>query len=187
MSCCPTCNGKSKVVDSRPTKRSIRRRRSCISCSYMWVTYELTEDLEGLLKSVVDRCEPLRKRLRHIESEMYELGKALRHIQTASAEPSGYTLPRGRPRQARANMWSNLELETLDASYNEYGAGVLAKRLGRSKLSVYQQARKRGLTRGRKHASTYKAEDLPEHQQGREVGCTTEASSSDCTEQSDHG
>ncbi len=167
MFSCPKCSGRSKVVDSRPTKRSIRRRRYCTSCGDMWVTYELTEDLEGLLKSVVDRCEPLRTRLRHIESEMYELGKALRHIQTAANEPTGYTLPRSRPRQARANLWSNLEMEVLERDYNDCGAGVLAKRLGRSKLAIYQQARKRGITRGRRHASTHKAEDLPEHQQGR--------------------
>lgn len=45
---CPICsNGETKVIDSRPTpdRRSIRRRRECLSCKRRFTTYEIVEDI----------------------------------------------------------------------------------------------------------------------------------------------
>lgn len=43
---CPECgrlNHDNRVVDSRPYKHTIRRRRECSFCSHRWNTYEATE------------------------------------------------------------------------------------------------------------------------------------------------
>ena len=181
---CPHCQGYTRVVNSRPTKRSMRRRRRCRSCGYMWTTYELIADLETLLKSVVDDCEPLRKRLRHIESEMYELGKALRSVQVAS-QGHGPTIALGLARQARQRTWTALERQNLVELYPTMPAVLLAERFGRTIQAVYQQARKLKLAKERRNASTHKAEDSTEHQQGCESREAAEASSSDRTIESE--
>ena len=41
---CPYCGfGESKVIDSRPTEDTIRRRRECMSCEKRFTTYEFVE------------------------------------------------------------------------------------------------------------------------------------------------
>ncbi|MGE7650532.1 hypothetical protein ACQKM1_22555 [Peribacillus frigoritolerans] len=43
---CPECgrlDHNNRVVDSRPYKHTIRRKRVCSHCSYRWHTYEATE------------------------------------------------------------------------------------------------------------------------------------------------
>lgn len=35
------CGGDSKVTDSRPHKKSIRRRRECLKCGTRWSTLEV--------------------------------------------------------------------------------------------------------------------------------------------------
>ena len=41
---CPYCGfDESKVIDSRPTEESIRRRRECISCQKRFTTHEIVE------------------------------------------------------------------------------------------------------------------------------------------------
>lgn len=49
---CPNCgriDDNAKVVDSRPYKQTIRRRRECSQCKERWNTYEVTEaELFGL-------------------------------------------------------------------------------------------------------------------------------------------
>lgn len=43
---CPKCgSGESKVVDSRPSKTSIRRKRVCLNCSFKFTTLEVVEEL----------------------------------------------------------------------------------------------------------------------------------------------
>lgn len=50
---CPNCglvNNDCKVVDSRPFKHTIRRRRECSECNHRWTTYETTkEEILGML------------------------------------------------------------------------------------------------------------------------------------------
>jgi transcriptional regulator NrdR family protein len=36
-----TCGGDSKVVDSRPSHDTVRRRRVCLECGRKWTTYEM--------------------------------------------------------------------------------------------------------------------------------------------------
>jgi transcriptional regulator NrdR family protein len=43
---CPNCgllDQNSKVIDSRPFKHTIKRRRECSNCHHRWNTYEATE------------------------------------------------------------------------------------------------------------------------------------------------
>ena len=37
---CPECNSSTKVIESRESSNSIRRRRECISCSERFTTHE---------------------------------------------------------------------------------------------------------------------------------------------------
>ena len=37
---CPLCKGETDVIDSRPTKNMIRRRRKCQSCGHRFSTVE---------------------------------------------------------------------------------------------------------------------------------------------------
>lgn len=47
---CPRCHhDNSKVVDSRPTKEAIRRRRECLKCHYRFNTYERVEQVPLLV------------------------------------------------------------------------------------------------------------------------------------------
>lgn len=41
---CPKCCGTTSVVDSRPARQTIRRRRKCDSCSHRFTTYETMEE-----------------------------------------------------------------------------------------------------------------------------------------------
>lgn len=49
---CPTCKGVSRVVDSRVTGNSIRRRRRCESCGERWSTYEVDSGVVAALNDV---------------------------------------------------------------------------------------------------------------------------------------
>ena len=41
---CPLCGNELRVVDSRPSGSSIRRRRDCDYCRFRTTTYEITMD-----------------------------------------------------------------------------------------------------------------------------------------------
>ena len=51
---CPKCNGKSRVINSRPYCNGIRRRRECSVCGYKWNTIEITMDLEDEVNAEPD-------------------------------------------------------------------------------------------------------------------------------------
>lgn len=40
---CPCCGGKTLVVDSRADDESVRRRRKCVDCRYIFKTIELED------------------------------------------------------------------------------------------------------------------------------------------------
>ena len=43
---CPNCGfNDSKVIDSRPTDKSIRRRRECLTCKKRFTTYEFIDEI----------------------------------------------------------------------------------------------------------------------------------------------
>lgn len=58
---CPSCSGKSMVVDSRPHKKGIKRRRSC-ECGHRFSTLETV--LKEVVKASVAR-PPSGKRMLH--------------------------------------------------------------------------------------------------------------------------
>ena len=164
---CPHCQGYTRVVNSRPTRQSMRRRRRCRSCGYMWTTYELIADLETLMTAVVKGCEPLRLRLRYIETEIYELGKALRSLQLL-AKGQGVNITRGLAHPARQRTWTGLERQNLTELYPTMPAVLLAERFGRTTQAIYQQASKMGLTKEKRNASSHEAEDSTQHEEGSE-------------------
>jgi transcriptional regulator NrdR family protein len=49
---CPVCGKNTKVYDSRAEEDSVRRRRVCLSCRYVFTTIELDEDLFERIKDV---------------------------------------------------------------------------------------------------------------------------------------
>ena len=68
---CPYCaHGESRVVDSRPTDDSIRRRRECDACQKRFTTYETVESLPMLVvkrdgaRQAFDRGKLLRSLMR---------------------------------------------------------------------------------------------------------------------------
>lgn len=54
---CPVCDGKTGVIDSRPTYESTRRRRECEVCGYRFFTVEVDEDLWAKVQQKVQETE----------------------------------------------------------------------------------------------------------------------------------
>lgn len=54
---CPYCAGDSQVIDSRPSKNGIRRRRVCKVCSRRFTTYERVAPVEVKVIKVGGRAE----------------------------------------------------------------------------------------------------------------------------------
>ena len=93
---CPYCGFvESKVIDSRPTENSIRRRRECLKCQKRFTTYEKLEEIsivvvkkdqsrqqydrEKVLKGIITACEKrpislsqMEKVADDIEGELYQ-------------------------------------------------------------------------------------------------------------------
>jgi len=97
---CPYCRvGDSRVVDSRPVRDTIRRRRECLDCRQRFTTYERIApisllvvkrdgrreqfDREKLYGGIVTACakrpisgEEIETVVGRLENELYALGKA---------------------------------------------------------------------------------------------------------------
>ena len=42
---CPECRShQTKVIDSRPTETTVKRRRACMMCGHRWSTQELAQE-----------------------------------------------------------------------------------------------------------------------------------------------
>ena len=58
---CPVCGcSETSVTDSRPTKHSVKRRRKCLQCDFVWTTYETTvntSDFNRIVSSARARLE----------------------------------------------------------------------------------------------------------------------------------
>ena len=56
---CSECSGESAVIDSRPSKTGIiRRRRQCLNCGYRWTTMEINEiDFDLLDDAITNLAE----------------------------------------------------------------------------------------------------------------------------------
>ncbi len=45
------CDGLTHVIDTRPTRKGVRRRRECLTCKHRFSTYEIpAEDIDGATK-----------------------------------------------------------------------------------------------------------------------------------------
>ncbi len=55
---CPYCESESKVVDSRESEKSVRRRRECLKCKKRFTTYERLEETELTIVKKDNRREP---------------------------------------------------------------------------------------------------------------------------------
>jgi transcriptional regulator NrdR family protein len=80
----PTCNGKYEdivVVDSRPARCHVKRRRKCTSCGYRFTTIEMMPKggVQTALNDYVlinkKQYEKLKKKMRGAIREMNEIGE----------------------------------------------------------------------------------------------------------------
>lgn len=95
---CPICSYRdSKVIDSRPTpdRRSIRRRRECLSCKRRFTTYEIVEDIpmvvvkkdnsreaydrNKLLSSIIHACDKRKVSKEQMETIVSEIERAMQN------------------------------------------------------------------------------------------------------------
>lgn len=100
---CPYCKEQeSKVVDSRETDESVRRRRECLSCGQRYTTYERVESsalyvvkkdgrreeynraklVDGIRKACAKRpvsAEVIDQFVDEVETELFKLGRAEVH------------------------------------------------------------------------------------------------------------
>lgn len=72
---CPSCGGKTDVVDSRPTDMGVRRRRQCFACGERFTTYEKMTivsdpDVTEALKEAIEINKSELKRLRMLEERI---------------------------------------------------------------------------------------------------------------------
>jgi transcriptional regulator NrdR family protein len=75
--CCPKCaSGLVRVIDSRPSGKSARRRRCCTTCEFRWTTWEYPEDIGNVIETM---------ELAHKEMEIAvdRWGKRIRNLRIA--------------------------------------------------------------------------------------------------------
>ena len=65
---CPKCKARTKIIDSRPTKTSVRRRHVCKACNHRFTTIEL-------------RFDEVKKQLRQFK----QIGKDLQKLKLLSS------------------------------------------------------------------------------------------------------
>lgn len=75
---CPDCGSDSKVVDTRPSYKRLRRRRACLKSGHKFTTHEVpsdaTEKIDEIIDFIVSNAEGQ-------EDDMIEYGQAqLREI-----------------------------------------------------------------------------------------------------------
>ncbi|MGI5841806.1 MAG: transcriptional regulator NrdR [Christensenellales bacterium] len=102
---CPFCNYEnSRVLDSRTTGASIRRRRECLACSKRFTTYETVEttpilvikndgsrqpfDAAKIKKGVIKACEKRPVSLSQIENIVSEIEKEIQNRLTGEVKSS---------------------------------------------------------------------------------------------------
>jgi transcriptional regulator NrdR family protein len=70
---CPKCDGKSSVIDSRPTSTNVRRRRECGTCFTRWSTHEVLigqDEAVDVVEGVIDLLTETRKAMRRVEESL---------------------------------------------------------------------------------------------------------------------
>lgn len=51
---CPECGGQTSVIESRPAKNNIKRRRECRECGYRFTTFEVRREHARALKDAME-------------------------------------------------------------------------------------------------------------------------------------
>jgi transcriptional repressor NrdR len=59
---CPYCHEETKVIDSRDSEESVRRRRECLKCEKRFTTYERAEIVDLIVVKKDDTREPFDRR-----------------------------------------------------------------------------------------------------------------------------
>lgn len=102
---CPYCaHTETKVIDSRESDTSVRRRRECLKCEKRFTTYERAELVElivvkkdnsreqferaKLLKGILKSCEKLPVEVEQIEQIVDEIERELRNQDTVEIKSS---------------------------------------------------------------------------------------------------
>jgi transcriptional regulator NrdR family protein len=47
------CSSDSQVLDSRPTAHQVKRRRRCLKCGYLWITFETSGETEAKRRAII--------------------------------------------------------------------------------------------------------------------------------------
>ena len=140
---CPSCRSATDVLDSRPTSRSVRRRRECRKCKLRVTTFESPLNL-------VDMLEKLRRRMRNLETEVVDVVECIRDYTSGKR-----TRPkRGRSRDrkvpatlTRRRRYSDDEVQRISAAYAESPADVVGVAFGRSAAAIRRLMSERGIVK----------------------------------------
>lgn len=73
---CPECGLDSKVYDSRSRRRSVWRRRECLTCKYRWSTFEViyVEGMDPYPMCIEDGCHQPKH-----ENPIHKYGRCRKH------------------------------------------------------------------------------------------------------------
>lgn len=90
---CPKCEGKTSVVDSRPTcKIEVRRRRVCRSCCYRFTTYESERPLTTADRRVIERqLEKFEQMLRGTVEQLEKRNDNIQRVPERVTEKEHYS------------------------------------------------------------------------------------------------
>ena len=71
---CPICKGKSKVIESRVSKRAnraVRRRHKCLNCGYRYNTIEIPTDYYDNLINLIKKVNATLDALKELNFQDY--------------------------------------------------------------------------------------------------------------------
>lgn len=101
---CPFCTGETKVVDTRESEDSVRRRRECETCSKRFTTYERPEvnifvikkdnrreayDRQKLMTGITKACEKRPVSMDSIENMINRIENSIRSQDEISSKKIG--------------------------------------------------------------------------------------------------
>jgi hypothetical protein len=159
---CPKCRHPSLVLDNRPSRYSVRRRRKCAKekCGHRWTTYEIDGETGAMFESFEKLAHDTKRRLRTLESELVHTNTFLQQMVRAIRNRTPGKIMRG------DRSWTAQEKNLLVELYSVHGAAVCAERLNRSVAAVRKQARTIGLVapqRGKKRETVNASNGKEEH------------------------
>lgn len=69
---CPECKSRTRIIDSRPTNKDVRRRRKCRECGHRFSTIEIRFDE---IEAQLEKFKQIGKELRKLRLLKGRLGK----------------------------------------------------------------------------------------------------------------